>query len=522
MAKGISRKARNKGKQLKILFVAAEVAPFSSVGGLSQVMYFLSRALIKMGHDVRIFTPKFGLIDEKRYPMTMEMKELSVPTGHTDKDHKHSLICNVKRWLGSTKDPIVYFLENQEYYEQRANVYQYQDDHIRFALLSRGAVEWLLKANWKPDVINASDWHTGYLANYLRTEYKNNKKLDKVGLVFSIHNLPYQGPFEYKYASEIDFDDGKSRLAPFFDPRLQKQNSVKRGIMYADVVNTVSEKYAQEIMLPDYGEGLDQLLKEVRTKVFGILNGLDYEEFNPKTDKIIYKNFSVTNLETRQENKIDLQREFNLPEDPSLPLLSIEGRLTGQKGIELLEEVLPILLREYPVQFIAMGEPDSHARQFLVAMEKKFAGQVGTHLMANFTLPRKIFAGSDIFLLPSAYEPGGITCIEALRYGSIPVARATGGLADTVEDYNPMKNTGYGFTFKNYNPWAFYGALVRALEYFKNPRVWRGLIRRAMLKDFSWEHAAERYTDLYHRAIRFRSESLGDNPYPAYTQMTYN
>jgi starch synthase len=451
------------------------------------------------------------------------LKQLKVPTGHKNNEHPKELICNVKHWTGGgNKDPLVYFLENHEYYEQRANVYQYQDDHIRFALLSRGVIEWLLKEKWTPDVINVSDWHTGYMANYLRTEYKVNKKLSKTGLVFSIHNLPYQGPFDYKYASEIDFDDGKSRLASFFDPRLQKQNSVKRGIMYADVVNTVSEKYAQEIMQPDYGEGLDQLLREVRTKVFGILNGLDYDEFNPKTDKIIYKNFSATNLELRKENKRDLQREFNLPENLNTPLLSIQGRLTGQKGIELLEEVMPILLKEYPVQFIAMGEPDSRARDFLTKLEKKLPNQVSTHQMSNFTLPRKIFAGSDIFMLPSAYEPGGITCIEALRYGSIPVARATGGLRDTVEDYDPVSNSGYRFTFKNYTPWAFYGALVRALEYYKNPKLWRGLIRKAMLKDFSWEHAAARYTDLYLRAIRFRSETLEDNPYPAYTTMTYS
>src|SRR3989344_2745922 len=517
-----NKKGTTKFKRLKILFVAAEVAPFSSVGGLSQVMYFLSRALIKLGHDVRIFTPKFGLIDEKKYPTTMEVNQLSVPTGHQEDDHPKELICNVKLWIGGgSRDPLVYFLENREYYEQRANVYQYQDDHVRFALLSRGAIEWLLKEKWTPDVINASDWHTGYLVNYLRTEYKDNVKLKNVGLVFSIHNLPYQGSFDYKYASEIDFDDGKSKLASFFDPRLQKQNSVKRGIMYADVVNTVSEKYAQEIMKPEFGEGLDQLLREVRTKVFGILNGLDYVEFNPKIDKIIYKNFSVSNLDDRQENKRDLQREFNLPEDADIPLLSIEGRLTGQKGIELLEEVMPILLKEHRIQFIAMREPDSNARHFFTKLEKDFPKQVSTHLMANFTSPRKIFAGSDIFLMPSAYEPGGITCIEALRYGSIPVARATGGLSDTIDDYNPKNNTGYGFTFKNYNTWALYGALMRALEYYKNPRIWRGLVRRAMLKDFSWEHAAVKYSELYLRAIKFKSETLEDNPYPAYTTMTY-
>jgi len=511
------------GKRLKILFVAAEVAPFSSVGGLSQVIYFLSRALIKLGHDVRIFTPKFGLIDEKKYAMKIVTKQLKVPTGYEEDNHPSKLICNVKKWVGGgAKDPCVYFLENQEYYEQRANVYDYQDDNVRFALLSRGAIEWLKDFSWVPDVINVSDWHTGYLINYLRVDYKAVKKLERTGLVFTIHNLPYQGPFEYKYAGEVDFDDGKSKLVPFFDPRLKKQNSVKRGIMYADVVNTVSEKYAQEILLPEFGEGLDSLLKEVRTKVFGILNGLDYTEFNPKTDKIIYKNFSINSLELRKDNKMDLQRQFNLPLKPRIPILAIEGRLTGQKGIDLLAEILPMLLHEFEIQFIAMGEPDARARHFFTDLEKQFPKQVGIHLRANFTLPRKIFAGADMFLLPSAYEPGGITCIEALRYGCVPIGRDTGGLSDTIKDYDPQTGLGTGFKFTTYSSWAFFAALIRALETYKNPTAWKGLIRRAMSQDFSWDESAVKYVDLYERAIRFRTESLQDNPYPAYTQRTYS
>jgi starch synthase len=356
----------------------------------------------------------------------------------------------------------------------------------------------------------------------MRTEYKEVKKLQKIGLVFSIHNLPYQGPFEYKYASEMDFDDGKSRLVSFFDERLKKQNSMKRGVMYADAVNTVSEKYAQEIMQQEYGEGLDSLFKELRTKIFGILNGLDYEEFNPRRDKIIYKNYSVNDLDKRQENKLDLQRQFNLPEDLKIPILAIEGRLTGQKGIELLEGVMEHLLKEYDIQFIAMGEPDARARHFLTELEKEFPEKVGTYLMANFTLPRKIFAGADIFLMPSAYEPGGITCIEALRYGCIPVVRCTGGLADIVVDYEPGTDRGIGFSFKNYNQWGFLTAVVRSLETYKDKKAWRGLIKRAMQMDFSWDHSANRYIDLYQRVLKFRQEFLQDNPYPAYTRMIYS
>jgi starch synthase len=512
----------NKIKKLKVLFVSAEVAPFSSVGGLSQVMYFLSRALIKLGHDVRIFTPKFGLIDEKKYPTRLETQYLKIPTGHTDDNYPSELICNVKEWIGGKrKDPIVYFLENMEYFEKRANVYAYEDDHVRFGLLSRGAIEWLKKSSWVPDVINANDWHTGYLADYMRNDYQKVDKLKKVGLVFSIHNLPFQGMVDFKYVTEMDVDDGRSQLSPFFLRRFKYQNSVKRGIIYSDVVNTVSEQYAKEIITERYGEGLHQLLKEVRTKVFGILNGLDYTEFDPRKDKIIYRNYSVANLELRTENKLDLQGEFGLPERPSVPLLAIVGRLTGQKGIELIKEILPHMLSEFDIQFIALGPPDPDARHFFTEMEKQFPKKVGTHLMSNFTLPRKIFAGSDIFLVPSAYEPGGITAIEAMRYGAVPLVRATGGLADTVQDYDPNTKTGTGFSFVNYDTWSFFAALIRALETYKNAKTWQGLIRRAMLEDFSWVHSARGYTDLYLRAIKFRREQLEANPHPAYVQKLY-
>src|SRR3989344_541187 len=430
---------------LKILFVAAEVAPFASVGGLSQVMYFLPKALKKLGHEVAVFMPKYGTIDENKFKIKPFINKLIIPTGETQGLTK--IICNVKVRQGNKFEPTIYFLENTEYYEKRANVYSYSDDPTRFALLSRGAIEFLRQSQWQPDIIHANDWHTGYLANYLRTTYVDEKKLKAIALLFTIHNLALQGVVDFRYMSPLDFDDGKGELVPLLSEKLRKHNALKRGIIYADVVNTVSERYSREILTSEYGQGLDQLLKEVRAKVYGVLNGLDYDDFNPATDKLIKKNFTLKTLPQRVTNKIDLQKEFNLPIDPEIPILAMSCRLSEQKGLDLVVKTLPFLLKERPLQFILLGIGENKYREFFTKLETEFPEQVGTHLMANWQLPRKIFAGADILLMPSKFEPGGIVIIEGMRYGAVPIVRATGGLADIVTDFDIEKSTGNGFVF---------------------------------------------------------------------------
>lgn len=500
--------------------VAAEAAPFASVGGLSQVLYFLPRALKKLGVDVRIMIPKFATIDEKKYGVNMLLSALAVPTGEAQ--GVRELICNVKATSVTEKEPLTYLLENMEYYEQRANVYGYSDDHIRFALLSRGALEFLRQSSWQPQIIQVHDWHTGYLPNYLRMEYAHDRKLKSIATLLSIHNL-HQGFFDFHHASALDFDDGKSRLAPFFSERLYKQNALKRGIIYTDVVNTVSERYSREIMTSEYGQGLQDLLKEVRTKVFGILNGIDYEEFDPANDKVIKKNFTAKTLGRRLENKIDLQQEFNLPVNPHIPILAVCGRLDLQKGLDLLGKVLPFLLDEFQVQFIAMGGGELELRHLLEKLEKDYPRQVATHLLPNFTLPRKIYAGADMFVLPSRYEPGGIVVMEAMRYGCVPLVRATGGLADTVIDVDHKIATrakANGFSFEKFEAMSLLATIVRALSVYKLPSHWRKLVRATMEADFSWDHAAKKYLGIYQRAVTYRTDQLSEKPHQAY-RMSY-
>lgn len=492
-------------KPLKVLIVGAEVSPYAHVGGVSRVLGHLSKALLKLGIDVRVFMPKFGLIDEEKYPMQMIYEGLEVPTGHPDTPH---LICNVK--MHQTKGrATVYFLENQEYYELRANVYGYQDDPTRWALLSRGVLEFLsCCSDWVPDVIDAIDWQAGAIPNLLKTNLSKDSNLYNIATVFSIHNLNFQGMFDYKNVTELNFDDGQSPIENFFSDRLYWQNFMRRGIMYADLVNTVSPSYAKEILRPKYGEGLDKLLTEVRGKLSGILNGIDYEEFNPATDKLLAANFDVYSLEKRGQNKLALQGEFDLKRDEAIPLLATWGRLTEQKGVDLMFDVLPPLLRDFEVQFVVVGGGEGKYLDFFRQLQKNFPEKVGTHLMADFTLPHLLMGGADFILFPSKFEPCGLVQMEGMRYGAIPIVRATGGLTDTVEDFDPEKDQGFGFVFSDFDKWAFFAQIVRALEVYRHKEIWRSLQKRVIQQDNSWEGRALDYLKLFQKAKDIHQKEL--------------
>ena len=487
---------------LKILIVGVEVSPFANVGGFARVLGYLSRALKNMGHDVRIFMPKFGFLDEEKYKNEMVLEGLRIPDGGGGE-----LICNVKKHV-TPFGVTVYFLENKEYYEIRANVYGYRDDPVRWALLCRGALEFIRAQNWVPDIIHSNDWHTGITSNFLRVEYSKDTKLRNIAAVFTIHNLAFQGMYDHKNVSELDRDDGHSPIASLFSDRLGKQNFMRRGILYSDLINTVSDGYSREILTPDYGEGLDQLLLELRSKLTGIVNGLDYQEFNPATDKFIEANYDIDSLDLRYENKKKLQKEFGLPVDKTIPVIGVVGRLDPQKGHSMILEIMWHILKDFDTQLVVLGGGESDIASQYRSLKEAFPSKVGVHLMPDFTLPRLIFSGSDIMLFPSKYEPCGITQLEGMRYGTVPVARATGGLADTIQNYNPRTGEGYGFVFKNYDHWEFFAQLVRALEMYNQPNIWRTLVKRCMSQDFSWEGSARKYSQFYQRAQQVRLNQL--------------
>ena len=495
----------------KILFVAAEAAPFAQVGGLSNAVSSLVKALRKIGQDTRIMMPRYKIIDEEAYPLQMEYEQLRVPTGPSSEEaeeESEALICNVKKYEGKNAPP-TYFLENMEYYEKRANVYGYADDPVRWALLSRGTLEFLKVSKWVPDIIVACDWQTGFLVNYLATTYKEDPRLSRIASVFSIHNIYHQGMFDHHFVSEIDYDAGRAPIPSFFDPRLLKLNGMRRGIMYATVINTVSPTYAQEILTPEYGEGLEKLLGSRRARLYGILNGIDYNKNNPEKNPYVPVSYSAKRLKDREKNQPFLQRRFSLKLDPEAFIVSIVSRLDEQKGIELIMESAEPLIKNFPkIQMVILGDGDGRYKDFFQKLHKKFPKRVGTHLMFDSALPHLVYSGSDIILVPSRFEPCGLTQMEAMRYGAIPVVRKTGGLADTVEDFQPEKDEGTGFVFEEFNPWALFSSIIRARESFRYKDSWKKLIKRAMEKDFSWDNSAKEYLHLFSIAAEYKKQDL--------------
>lgn len=509
----------NKKHGRKVLFIAPEATPFAKAGGLGEVMFALPRALAQIGFDARLMIPRYAGIDLEKFHLRMEYEGLEVPTGSASgkETEPEVLLCNVRKYTpdkknnGNKKLPVItYFLENLEYYEKRSNVYGYSDDAIRWALFCRGVIEFFRRTgDWVPDVIVASDWQTSFLSNYLRTTYRDNPKLSSIATVFMIHNLYYQGLFDHRYVSEMDFDDGQSPLPSFFDERFLKINGMRRGIMYSDLITTVSPTYSQEIMTKDYGELLDDLLKERRARVYGVLNGIDYDDFNPETETHIPEKFGASSPAKREKNKAELQARFGLPKDKKVPLVSIVSRFVEQKGFDLLFPVIEPLLKELKFQLVILGAGDAKYMAFFKDLAERYPKQVSAHLAFDPILPRLLYSGSDMILIPSKFEPCGLVQMEAMRYGSVPIARKTGGLSDSVIDFSAGEKDGNGFTFINFDPMALAMALTRACEYFKNKAVWRQIQKKAMSSNFSWENSAKEYARLFEVALKFRKIAGG-------------
>ncbi len=486
-----------RNKPLKILFVGPEAVPFVKIGGLGEFLCALPKALSELGHDVRVMIPKYATIDAEKFPMTMVIEQLLVP----NPEHE-DIICNVKEYKnGKSGEPVNYFLENQEYYEKRGDVYGYDDDPARWALLSRGAIEFVRAyKQWRPDIIVANDWQGGLIPNYIKCEYKDDPIISKIATVFIIHNLHFQGIFDHHHVSELDYDDGKSIVPPITDPRLLKINFMRRGIRFADVINTVSPNYAREVTTPEYGELLDALLQERRSHLYGILNGISYERYNPETNPYIEFKYNAKSLNVRRKNKKILQQKFNLKERRDTFVVAVVSRLNEQKGFDLVMETIEPLLNNFDFQFVVLGSGESKYLSFFEELGKKYP-QVATHLSYDEILPHVIYSGADMIIIPSRFEPSGLTQMEAMRYGLVPLVRKTGGLADSVEDYNPQEQTGTGFVFEKYDQHAFFGTFIRALETYKYPAIWQRIQKRAMLADFSWEKSTKDYVELFKRAL---------------------
>jgi starch synthase len=339
----------------------------------------------------------------------------------------------------------------------------------------------------------------------MRTEYKNDSAVNDIPVVFLIHNLRNQGMFDVHFVKDADYDYGTTPVPGVLGKNLHKLNGMRRGIMYADIMSTVSPTYAREILTPEFGERLEDVLKSRRSRLTGILNGIDQKKYNPMRDRVIRNNYSKGRLEGRQRNKLSLQRMFHLPQNPDIFTIGFVGRLDEQKGINLFSAIAPALFENIPFQFFLVGTGEKDYRMFFKELAEKYPDRVGVHLFFDEKLPKHIFAGADALIMPSRFEPAGLVQMEAMRYGCIPIVRNTGGLADTVTDAIPTSRSGTGFVFNAFEPMALLIAIVRAYTAYRDPRRWRAIVQRAMSCDFSWDVSAERHVELCRRAVATRT-----------------
>ena len=480
---------------LKVLMLAAEIVPFAKVGGLADVAGALPKALQKLGVDIRLIMPRYRQVDPQRFHLTTVLDCISVSMG------KFQVEVSVLQGEIGNHIP-VYMIDAPRFFD-RENIYGYNDDGERFVLFCRAALEVVRALNWSPDIIHCNDWHTGIVPNWMNTLYRDDPFFSHTATLYTIHNLAYQGIFGYRLL-EVAGVAAMGFVYPQIAELAHVVDVMGRGILFADVVTTVSERYAQEILTPTFGEKLDHLLRSRRDRVFGILNGIDYQEIDPATDPHIHTQFDINSLDKRDENKVALQELAHLPVRSDAPLLAMISRLVDQKGFDLLAQIMPPLLTQ-GVQFVLLGVGDQRYHELFQNLAARYADQVAVFLTFNTELGQRIYAGSDMFLMPSRFEPCGLNQLIAMRYGSVPIVRAVGGLADTVQEYDPRTGEGNGFTFNNYDPWEFFAAIVRALELFRFKDIWRTLQQRGMQADHSWHASAQRYVEMYRKAIEFHN-----------------
>ncbi len=479
------------GARLKILFASAEVVPFAKTGGLADVAGALPKVLAAQGHDVRIIMPRYGSIDGAKFGLHTVVEPFSIP-------HDHDWIQIGIEQSDAIEGVPTYFIRN-DYLYNRNSLYGQADDDHRFVAYSRGIVESITHLNWVPDVIHCNDWHTGIVPVYLKTMYADHPDLRTIGTLYTIHNLAYQGAFP---PAVMELAGLPWELFTWDKLEFWHQfNFMKSGLIYADTLSTVSETYAAEIQTPEYGERLDGVMQYRRNDLYGIINGIDYEVWNPQTDALVPARFSADDPAGKQRCKRELQNAMGLPAEPHVPVFGLISRLSSQKGLDLLDKVLPRLLTDQQMQVVVLGTGDQYYHDMLTKLASLHPNRLAVSLKFDNTLAHLIYAGSDAFLMPSHYEPCGLGQMISLAYGTVPVVRATGGLADTVHEFKQETGNGNGFSFQSYSPHALRMAIHRALKCYSDPACWAAITQNAFQSDFSWESSAKKYVAVYEKAV---------------------
>jgi starch synthase len=483
-------------KKLKICIVSSEVVPFAKTGGLADVSGALGKYLSNLGHDVRIVMPLYSsiYISLKDYHPVKQAQNLDIWFG------SQKILYSVYQAKLPQSRAKVYFIHCPYFYNRGSIYTQDVDEFLRFALLNLATIELCQRLNWAPHVIHCNDWQCGLLPIYLKTSYAWVPLLKNTKTLLAIHNIGYQGIFQAHSVNDLNLNE----YHHWFDANELyngKINFLRTGIIHADRISTVSETYAKEIQTNFYGEGLQGSLLARSHDLVGILNGVDYDEWNPETDKSIPYRYSIRNLSGKTKNKKILLSRLGLHYDPKAAVISMVTRLVEQKGIELLKKTMEKVLHAHDVRFVVLGSGEHHYEQYLYYLQQTFPQKVVFYRGYNNELSHLMEAGADIFLMPSKYEPCGLNQIYSLKYGTVPIVRKTGGLADTVQEYNWQTREGTGFVFEHYAPEGLFWAIQHALNTFPNKKVWRKLMIEGMSKDFSWDHQIPQYIELYRNLI---------------------
>ena len=472
-----------------VLHISAECSPFVKIGGLADVVGSLPSEIKRLrGSEIRVFLPYYKSIPYKFKQKTEDLMNFTI--NFNGDEHVYVGVKKLKK-----SNIQYYFIDNEFYFGSRDNVYGYGDESARFSFYQLAVLEAILKMDFKPDIIHVHDWHTGMIPLLLKTIYKDKIKAKSL---LTIHNLAYQGIFPLE-----DF----KLFGMKYDSRMEFEgflNFLKAGISTSDLVTTVSPTYAHEILTDYFGYGMQNLLKQKKDSLIGILNGINYKEFNPETDKLIKFNYNISNALTgKLENKKALFKELNIKFDIEKPVIGIISRLVSQKGIDLIKRVFDEMLEIDEFCFVILGTGNNEYEEYFKDLEERFSNKVKAHIGYSNKLAHMIYAGVDMFLMPSKFEPCGLGQIIALKYGTIPIVRETGGLVDTVEPYNEYEKKGNGFSFTNFNAHDMMHVIRYAMHlYYHNPTSWKILIEHAMSSDFSWAQSARTYRKAYKKLLK--------------------